>query len=48
MAMLDHSTNGLSTDKGTLYMFGGAALMLLGAPGLILSIPVVRRYLGDL
>ncbi len=27
-------------------MFGGAALMLLGA-GLILSHPQVRRYLGD-
>ncbi len=29
-----------------MFMFGGAALMLLGA-GLILSNPQVRRYLGN-
>jgi hypothetical protein len=38
--------NGLSTDKDTLYMMGGVALMVFGA-GLILSNPVVRRYLGQ-
>lgn len=31
----------------TLLMFGGIALMLLGA-GLVLSSPVVRRYLSGL
>jgi hypothetical protein len=32
--------------RDLLFMFGGAALMLLGA-GLIVSNPQVRRYLGD-
>jgi hypothetical protein len=39
--------NGSSTDKDTLYMLGGLALMIFGA-GLIISNPVVRRYLGQL
>ena len=34
-------------DKETLYMLGGAALILFGT-GLILSNPTVRRYLGQL
>jgi hypothetical protein len=34
-------------NKETLYMLGGAALVLFGT-GLILSNPVVRRYLGQL
>ena len=33
--------------KETLYMLGGAAMILFGT-GLILSNPVVRRYLGQL
>jgi hypothetical protein len=37
-------TNG--TDKETLYMLGGVALVILGA-GLVLSNPTVRRYLGQ-
>lgn len=40
-------TNGVGTDKDTLYMLGGAALILFGT-GLILSNPIVRRYLGQL
>jgi hypothetical protein len=39
--------NGLGTDKETLYMLGGAALVLFGA-GLILSNPLIRRYLGQI
>lgn len=35
-----------STDKDTLYILGGAALVLLGA-GLLLSNRVVRRTLGQ-
>ncbi len=35
-----------TTDKDTLYMLGGVALIVFGA-GLILSNPVVRRYLGQ-
>jgi hypothetical protein len=35
-----------STDKETLYMLGGIALVVFGA-GLILSNPSVRRALGQ-
>jgi hypothetical protein len=38
--------NGIESDKDTLYMLSGAALILFGA-GLILSNPTVRRYLGQ-
>jgi len=40
-------TNGLSSDKETLYMLGGVAMIVFGT-GLILSNPTVRRYLGQL
>jgi hypothetical protein len=36
-----------STDKDTLYMLGGVACIVFGA-GLILSNPIVRRYLGQM
>ena len=46
--MENHEGNNNSgTDKDTLYMLGGAALILFGA-GLILSNPLVRRYMGQL
>ena len=35
------------TDKETLYMLGGVALVIFGA-GLVLSNSTVRRYLGQL
>jgi hypothetical protein len=38
--------NGIGTDKDTLYMLSGAALILFGA-GLILSNKTVRGYLGQ-
>jgi hypothetical protein len=38
-------TNG-GTDKETLYMLGGVALVIFGA-GLVLSNPTIRRYLGQ-
>jgi hypothetical protein len=38
--------NGLASDKETLYMLGGVALVVFGT-GLILSNPLVRRYLGQ-
>lgn len=34
------------TDRETLYMLSGVALMIFGA-GLILSNPTIRRYLGQ-
>lgn len=45
MDLAEH-TNGNSTDKDTLYMLSGLALIVFGA-GLILSNPLVRRYLGQ-
>ena len=38
--------NGMSTDKDTLYLLGGAALIVFGA-GLILSNPVARKYMSQ-
>jgi len=46
MAMELESGNGLSTDRETLYLLGGVALIVFGA-GLILSNPTVRRYMGQ-
>jgi hypothetical protein len=45
---LAQQTNGNSsmTDRDTLYMLSGVALIVFGA-GLILSNPLVRRYLGQ-
>ena len=48
MAMeLSNDSNHLGSDKETLYLLGGAALVLFGT-GLILSNPTVRRYLGQI
>jgi hypothetical protein len=46
MELMQH-TNGQVADDGreTLYLLGGAALVVFGA-GLILSTPTIRRYLG--
>jgi hypothetical protein len=44
---ISEDTNGFGSDKETLYMLGGAAMILFGT-GLILSNPVVRKYLGQL
>lgn len=43
---LRETDNALSADKETLYMLGGIAMVVFGA-GLILSNPLVRRYLGQ-
>jgi hypothetical protein len=43
---MDRLDEGSGTDKETLYMLGGVALVVLGA-GLVLSNPTVRRYLGQ-
>jgi hypothetical protein len=34
------------SDKDTLYMLGGLALVVFGA-GLIISNPIARKYLGQ-
>ncbi len=41
----NHSDAG--TDKDTLMMLGGVACIVFGA-GLILSNPIIRRYLGQM
>lgn len=46
MAIFSESAD-FGSNKDTLYMLGGAALILFGT-GMILSNPVVRRYLGQL
>jgi hypothetical protein len=41
------SSNGSFSDKDTLYMLSGVALLVFGA-GLILTNPIARRYMGQL
>jgi hypothetical protein len=38
--------NGNVSDKDTLFMLSGVALIVFGA-GLIISNPIVKRYLGQ-
>lgn len=40
------SSNGHSSDHDTLYLLGGIAMLVFGA-GLLLSNPMVRRFLGQ-
>jgi hypothetical protein len=47
MESIERVSNGDALNKDTLYMLGGVALMVFGA-GLILSNPIVRRYMGQL
>jgi hypothetical protein len=43
---LTESTNGQANEsRDTLFLLGGAAMVVFGA-GLILSTPIIRRYLG--
>jgi hypothetical protein len=44
--IMNRTDEATGTDKETLYMLGGVALVVLGA-GLVLSNPAVRRYLGQ-
>jgi hypothetical protein len=45
--LVESTANGNGSDKDTLYMLGGVALVVFGA-GLILSNPFVRRYMSNL
>jgi hypothetical protein len=47
MDLTEASTNGIGSDKDTLYMLGGVALVVFGA-GLILSNPYIRRYMSQI
>jgi hypothetical protein len=46
MELVESATNGNGSDKDTLYMLGGVALVVFGT-GLILSNPFIRRYLSQ-
>lgn len=46
MADTNNNLNG-ATDKDTLFMLSGVAFIVFGA-GLILSNPMVRKYLGQI
>ena len=47
MEVMRATDNGdIAESRETLMMFGGIALMIVGA-GMIMSNPVVRRYLGN-
>ena len=45
--LIEPSANGNANEKDTLYMLGGVALIVFGA-GLILSNPLVRRYMSKI
>jgi hypothetical protein len=44
--IIDRTGEANGTDKETLYLLGGVALVIFGA-GLLLSNPTIRRYLGQ-
>ena len=47
LEIMHPTENGNGTDKDTLYMLGGVALVVFGA-GLILSNPSIRKYLSQM
>lgn len=47
MDLIETTTNGNGSDKETLYMLGGVALIVFGT-GLVLSNPFIRRYMSQL
>ena len=44
--LMESTANGNATDKDTIYLLGGVALMVFGA-GLVLSNPTIRRYMSQ-
>jgi hypothetical protein len=47
LEIMDRAEGTNRTNKDTLYMLGGVALVIVGA-GLVLTNPTVRRYLGQM
>jgi len=47
LELLETTANGSTSDKDTLYMLGGVAMIVFGA-GLILSNPFVRGYMSQM
>jgi hypothetical protein len=46
MELVKRNDGGHSTERDTLFMLGGVALVVVGA-GMILSNPAVRRYMEN-
>jgi hypothetical protein len=46
MEIVDRKEGMLGSDRDTLFMLGGAALVIVGA-GMILSNPSVRKYVSN-
>lgn len=44
--LMESTANGNASDKDTIYLLGGVALMVFGA-GLVLSNPTIRRYMAQ-
>ena len=44
--LMESTANGNGSDKETIYLLGGVALMVFGA-GLVLSNPTIRRYMSQ-
>jgi hypothetical protein len=44
--LMESTANGNASDKDTIYLLGGVALMVFGA-GLVLSNPTIRRYMSQ-
>jgi hypothetical protein len=47
MELVGNNANDIGSDKSTLYLLGGVALVVFGA-GLIISNPFIRRYMAQL
>jgi hypothetical protein len=47
MELMEATGNEAASDKSTLFLLGGVAMVVLGA-GMILSNPSVRRYMSQL
>jgi hypothetical protein len=45
--LIESTASGNGSDKDTLYMMGGVAMVVFGA-GLILSNPFIRRYMSQI
>lgn len=46
-ALIESNSPGLDNGKDTLYLMSGVAMIVFGA-GLILSNPLIRRYMSQL
>jgi hypothetical protein len=45
--LIESTANGNGSDRDTLYMMGGIAMIVFGA-GLVLSNPFIRRYMSQI